>query len=223
MQRNDKHVISRLQCRLVLTGRFPFYSNRSSDSAMPAPSAGSRAILSKSARFCLGLIFRRQQTGGQKAATAVFAPSEDIRNRLEVTGALYDVVLRSHEEAPLNDAPVPRPPRKPKLIDIFAIGAIGAHKGSRVLLNLAREAKARSLPIRHHIVAYSDLTSEMTGAGVTETGHYDSETEAIDRLTKIRPSCVFLPSIWPDTFCFTLSIAFALGIPPVVFDLGAQA
>jgi GT2 family glycosyltransferase/glycosyltransferase involved in cell wall biosynthesis len=169
------------------------------------------------------VVRRRAYDDFLQGAAAVFAPSDDIRKRLEAAGASYEIALRPHEEPPWDDAPVMRPPRKPKLIDIVAIGAIGPHKGSRVLLNLAREAKARSLPIRYHIVGYSDLTSEMTGAGVTETGRYDSETEAIDWLTKIKPSCVFLPSIWPETFCFTLSMAFALEIPPVVFDLGAQA
>jgi glycosyltransferase involved in cell wall biosynthesis len=109
------------------------------------------------------------------------------------------------------------------VIDVVTIGAIGAHKGSRILLNLARDAKARSLPIRYHIVGYSDLTTEMAAAGVFETGRYNSAAEAVASLAKIGPSCAFLPSIWPETFCFTLSLAFGLEIPPVVFDLGAQA
>jgi GT2 family glycosyltransferase/glycosyltransferase involved in cell wall biosynthesis len=166
---------------------------------------------------------RRAYDDFLQEAAAVFAPSEDIRTRLEAAGASYDIVLRPHEQPRLANAPVLRPPRGLKVIDVVTIGAIGAHKGSRVLLNLARDAKARSLPIRYHIVGYSDLTTEMAAAGVFETGSYDSETEAVDCLAEIMPSCAFLPSIWPETFCFTLSIAFALEIPPVVFDLGAQA
>ena len=156
-------------------------------------------------------------------AAAVFAPSEDIKTRLEAAGAPYDIIVRPHEQPISTGAPVLRPPSEPKVINVVTIGAIGAHKGSRILLNLARDAKARSLPIRYHIVGYSDLTTEMAAAGVFETGRYDSESEAFESLAKIRPSCVFLPSIWPETFCFTLSIAFALESPPVVFDLGAQA
>lgn len=37
------------------------------------------------------------------------------------------------------------------------------------------------------------------------------------------PACIFVPSIWPETYLYTLSLAFALRCPPVVFDLGAQA
>lgn len=169
------------------------------------------------------LVRRRVYDNFLADAAAVFAPSEDIRTRLEAAGAPYEIIVRPHEQPLLANAPVLRAPREPKVIDVVTIGAIGPHKGSRILLNLARDAKARSLPIRYHIVGYSDLTAEMAAAGVLETGRYDSETEAIDLLAKIRPSCAFLPSIWPETFCFTLSIAFNLEIPPVVFDLGAQA
>ena len=156
-------------------------------------------------------------------AAAVFAPSEDIRTRMMAAGAPYDIILRPHEQPLLANAPVLRPLRGRKTINVVTIGAIGAHKGSRILLSLARDAEARSLPVRYHIVGYSDLTTEMEAAGVFETGRYDCETEAVESLAKIRPSCAFLPSIWPETFCFTLSMAFALEIPPVVFDLGAQA
>ena len=33
----------------------------------------------------------------------------------------------------------------------------------------------------------------------------------------------FLPSIWPETYCYTLSVAALANLFPVVFDLGAQA
>ena len=40
---------------------------------------------------------------------------------------------------------------------------------------------------------------------------------------KHQPDLAFLPSIWPETWCFTLSEAWAAGLYAVVFDLGAQA
>jgi len=33
----------------------------------------------------------------------------------------------------------------------------------------------------------------------------------------------WLPSVWPETWCFTLSEAWCAGLPVVAFDLGAQA
>lgn len=155
-------------------------------------------------------------------AAAVFAPSHDIAARLERAGAIYRILVRPHEEVNAAVAPVERPSADTTTLDIVTIGAVGAHKGSRVILSLARDAKARALPIRFHIIGYSDLTEEMRAAGVTETGRYSKDEEAFDHIREIRPACIFLPSIWPETFCYALSMAFDLEVPPVVFDLGAQ-
>lgn len=161
-------------------------------------------------------------------ATAVFAPSQDIAERLAGAGATYPIVLRPHEEdgriasGCIAAAPDASRDGQPEPIRVATVGAIGAHKGSQVILNLARDAQARQLPISFHIVGYSDLTDDLEEAGVTETGAYKTDEEAMALLAAIDPTCVFLPSIWPETFCFALSIAFDLQRPPVVFDLGAQ-
>ena len=107
-------------------------------------------------------------------------------------------------------------------VRLAIIGAIGQHKGSHVLLDLARDAAARGLPIIYSIVGWSDCADEMAAAGVSETGRYVDETEAVDHLEHLNPNGIFLPSIWPETYCYTLSLAMRLGFPPVVFDLGAQ-
>lgn len=155
-------------------------------------------------------------------AAGVFAPSQDIIDRLKADGATYGIILRPHEED-VSPIAVPGPLPGTEFIDIVTIGAIGAHKGARIILNLARDAATRKLPLRYHIIGYSDATSEMLEAGVNETGRYNVEAEAIDHLRAIRPALVFLPSIWPETYCYALSLAFRGGIPPVVFDIGAQA
>ena len=157
-----------------------------------------------------------------RGAQAVFAPSGDIAVRLARSGATYAVTVRPHEEAPI-DVPVVGAAIDPKSVSVVVVGAIGAHKGSRVLLSLARDAQIRGLPIRFHVVGYSDVTESLKGAGVEETGRYRDDAEAAGLVAAIDPTCIFLPSIWPETFCFTLSLAFRLGVPPVVFDLGAQA
>ena len=108
-------------------------------------------------------------------------------------------------------------------LEVVVVGAVGAHKGSRVLLSLARDAQSRGLPIRYRVVGYTDVTEELKAAGVEETGRYGDDAEAAALVAAVAPSCILLPSIWPETFCYTLSLAFGLGVPPVVFDLGAQA
>ena len=32
-----------------------------------------------------------------------------------------------------------------------------------------------------------------------------------------------LPSVWPETYCYTLSVALRAGLYPVCFDIGAPA
>lgn len=155
-------------------------------------------------------------------ATDVFAPSADLQTRLTSAGARYKISVRPHEDMYPLGLPAKWAPLDTGAIDVVTIGAIGAHKGSRVLLNLARDATARGVPIRFHIIGYSDLTEELIAAGATESGRYRDDGEVFEHLNEIRPSCIFLPSIWPETFCYTLSLAFKAAIPPVVFDLGAQ-
>ena len=157
-----------------------------------------------------------------RGATAVFAPSRDIADRLAGAGATYAITVRPHEEEPL-EVPVLATASAPESVIVVVVGAIGAHKGSQVLLSLARDAQIRDLPIRFHLVGYSDVTEALKGAGVEETGRYRDDAEAARLVAALGPSCILLPSIWPETFCYTLSLAFRLGVPPVVFDLGAQA
>jgi AmiR/NasT family two-component response regulator len=92
-----------------------------------------------------------------------------------------------------------------------------------VLLALARDAVARGLKIDYSIIGYSDQDDAMEAAGVNVTGAYSSEEEAIAHLNEIQPDLVFIASIWPETYCYTLSIPLALKLPFIVFDLGAQA
>ena len=157
-----------------------------------------------------------------QGARAVFAPSADIADRLAGAGATYAVTVRPHEEVAIA-APVIEVASGPEDVTVVVVGAIGAHKGSRVLLSLARDAQIRGLPIRFHLVGYSDVTEALKGAGVEETGRYRDDAEAAGLVAEAKPTCILLPSVWPETFCYTLSLAFRLRVPPVVFDLGAQA
>lgn len=108
-------------------------------------------------------------------------------------------------------------------IRIASIGAIGVHKGSDLILALARDSAARDLPIEYSIIGYSDQDEAMKAAGVNVTGAYLSDGEVFDHLAEIQPDLVIIASVWPETYCFTLSIPLALHLPFLVFDIGAQA
>ena len=103
------------------------------------------------------------------------------------------------------------------------IGAIGGHKGYEVLLGCARDAAARRLPLEFVVIGYTENDKPLLKTGkVFITGRY-SEIEAPHLLRRERPDIVFLPSVWPETWCYTLDYALAAGLPVVSFDLGAIA
>lgn len=169
----------------------------------------------------------------------------DVRERIEVYGRFLSGAARvetpskaaatilagffptlSIEVAPhrIHLAPAERLRRRNKdgRLKIATLGAIGPHKGSDLLLAMARDARARELPLDFTIVGYSDKDQALTAEGVSITGRYKREAEAVRRLQGLQPDLFLIASVWPETFCYTLSFAVHLGIPPVAFDLGAQ-
>lgn len=105
---------------------------------------------------------------------------------------------------------------------IVVMGALGHHKGSAVLASVAEASRQLNLPLRFRLIGYSDLDDSLRSSGVEVTGEYASEAEALCLIGKEKPDYFFIPSIWPETFCYTLSFSSALGVPPIVFDVGAQ-
>ena len=59
-------------------------------------------------------------------------------------------------------------------------------------------------------------------SNVEVTGRYE-EDEVLELLREQACHAFFLPSVWPETYCYTLSIAFHAGLPSLCFDIGAQA
>lgn len=155
-------------------------------------------------------------------AECVEFPSQAARTVLETFYSDFQAEVIPHEQPFDTSVTAARRPADGKL-RIASIGAIGSHKGSDVLLALARDAKARDLGIEYSIIGYSDQDKAMEAAGVEVTGLYSSEEEAIQHLQRIQPDLVFIASVWPETYCYTLSIPLALKMPFAVFDLGAQA
>jgi O-antigen biosynthesis protein len=167
---------------------------------------------------------RRESYGAfLRGAARVFVPSRDTMSRIGRALPGLNLVVRPHEEF-LPDATWPEVPETfAAPLRVAVIGAIGPHKGSGVLCGLARDARERALPIEFSIVGYSDMTDQLEGLGIKATGRYKSDSEALWQIEKLQPHIVLFPSIWPETYCYTLSLALAAGVPPVVFDIGAPA
>lgn len=115
------------------------------------------------------------------------------------------------------------PARPDGIVRVAVIGAIGRHKGYAVLLACARHARARRLPIEFIVIGYTENDAPLLATGkVFITGRY-SEGEAQPLLRREKPDVAWLPSVWPETWSYTLDEALRTGIPVVAFDIGAIA
>ena len=113
-------------------------------------------------------------------------------------------------------------PQRGARLKITAIGFLQLHKGFEILLKCAEDGMRRSLPIAFSLVGSTIDDDAARQNNITVTGRY-SEKEVFQLLDAERPDLIFLPSIWPETHLYTLSIALATGLPVAVFDFGAQA
>lgn len=160
-----------------------------------------------------------------RGARQVFVPDQDVKTRMLTYVEDAQYVVRPHAET-FQDAPLlSRPaPAKDEVLQVAIIGAVSSIKGSNVVAALARDAQARHLPMHFTIIGHTSHV-EMSDGGmpnVTVTGEYKEE-DIEGLLRQHQPHLVLIPSVWPETYCYTLSIALRHGLFPVVFDLGAQA
>lgn len=157
------------------------------------------------------------------AADRVLVPDEDAAERL---GRYFQEV--TFEVCPHEALDLPRiPSRLPWIaadepLRIVVIGAIGKIKGFDVLLSCAQNARKRDLPLEFNLMGYSMNDRLLQEAGVKVTGRY-LEENAQDNLEALSPHLVWLPSVWPETYSYTLSIALQAGSPVTAFDIGAIA
>ena len=117
----------------------------------------------------------------------------------------------------------PRPRQSAGRIRVAVIGGIGEQKGFDCLLACARDAALRDLPVEFVVVGYSsdDLSLFKTGR-VFVTGRY-GDAEAVDLIRAQGCDLAFLPSISPETWSYTLTLAWAAGLEVLAFDFGAIA
>ncbi len=163
-----------------------------------------------------------EELGG---ARAVVAPSADAASRMRRHFPAVRAEVRPWEDEA--GWPAMRPPR-PDLrgggrLRVAVVGAIGLEKGFDVLLACARDARARALALEFVVVGPSIDDERLMRAGpVFVTGDYrDAEVDALIRAQDC--DLGLLPSIWPETWCYTLTHMMRVGLGVAAFDLGAPA
>lgn len=155
-------------------------------------------------------------------ARRVYVPDEDVETRLKTFLPDLSITVRPHPEA-VPDAflqPLARRPEAP--LRVAVIGAIGRSKGSLQLLQCAKDADRRKLPIRFTVIGYTDEPESRKLPNVETTGAY-LESDLPDILARSQCHLALFLSVWPETYSFTLSQALYAGLYPVAFDIGAIA
>ena len=105
----------------------------------------------------------------------------------------------------------------------MVVGALGPAKGLEVLIACATDAAARNLPLEFAVAGYTEDDATLFATGrVFVTGPFRPE-EATTLIRAQGARVAFLPSIWPETWCFALTDAWRAGLDVVAFDLGAPA
>ncbi|WP_395370023.1 glycosyltransferase [Komagataeibacter diospyri] len=167
-------------------------------------------------------------------ARRVIVPSADVASRLAryVPDVPYEISALEHDSPGLSlrqfaaacaDRPaIGLPPRNDRCRVVVA-GGIGPDKGHGIMLAAARDAQARDLPLEFIVVGHTSDDAALLETGrVFITGRYEGE-EAVSLLRGAAGDVGFVPSICPETWCFTLTQLWRAGLRCVAFDLGAVA
>ena len=153
------------------------------------------------------------------AASRVVVPSADVASRMRRHFPGLAPTVSPWED----DSAIPPPRPAGPVRHVVVIGGIGVEKGYEVLLACVRDAAARRLDLRFTVVGNTADDERMLAAGpVFITGRYaEAEAEALIRAQAA--DLALVPSVWPETWCFTLSLAWRAGLRAAVFALGTPA
>ena len=111
----------------------------------------------------------------------------------------------------------PRPKEQP--VRVISFGALNFAKGSSLLEELMKRNRRESGNFEFHVAGdfSADFRPDLLDAVVH--GSYERD-QLPDLLDSIRPSFCLVTSIWPETYCHTLTEAWFAGIPVIASDIG---
>jgi hypothetical protein len=105
---------------------------------------------------------------------------------------------------------------------VGVLGAIGPEKGARHLDRLAARIRERGLPLRLVLVGYTDCVNRDQSPDRVLTIHGPYRSEEIEALFDYYGiAVVVFPSVWPETFSYTLGETWKAGRPALVPPVGA--
>lgn len=103
---------------------------------------------------------------------------------------------------------------------VAVLGTLSEHKGKRIIEDLCGYLDA--LSIDNFIIHLYGGGVEIHSPRVRSYGSYH-RYELPELLKKDKIDIVFIPSVWNETFCYTMAESLALGYLTACFDFGGQA
>ena len=156
-------------------------------------------------------------------ASRIVVPSQDVETRMKrhFPGVTAEVIPWEDE----TELPPPEPTVRVSgnVRRVCVVGAISIEKGYELLLACARDSANRKLNLEFCLVGYSCDNERLIATGhVQITGPYE-EHDAVALIRAQQAQLAWLPSLWPETWCYTLTQAWQASLNVVAFDIGAQA
>lgn len=167
-------------------------------------------------------IWRKNNYAMLSCAQSIVVPNTDCSERINKYFPDLSINVQPHHVEILNNINFFKNLNQSPKLRVVVIGAIGQMKGFDILLACATEAKNKKLPLEFILMGYSMNDIALRQQDVVIIGKYE-DTKAVNCLLNINPDLVWLPSTWPETFSYTLSIALTAGFPVAAFDIGAIA
>jgi glycosyltransferase involved in cell wall biosynthesis len=155
-------------------------------------------------------------------ATSVIAPCESIANVFTQLYPSCCLLNAPHIDQELyGQYPAVKTPQrstKKTARSILVVGALSPEKGADILEAVAKLAEKQKRNIKFHLAgyAYKPLSKNIATSGAYKEG------DLKNIISRINPDLVWFPSLWAETYSYTLSTILELGYPVAVPQFGAQ-